>query len=341
MQTQRLGRTGLLVTRTAFGALPIQRVTHEESSRILRKAYEAGINFYDTARGYTDSEEKIGHALGAVRASIIIATKTPASRGADVLRDVGISLEKLRTNYIDLLQLHNPARVPRPGDADGVYDTLLKLKSEGVVRHIGITNHRLAVATEAVRSGLYETVQFPLSSLSSDADLELVEECARRDVGFIAMKALSGGLITKPATSFAFLRRFANVVPIWGIQRESELDEFIALEAAPPPYDEAMEALVEQDRRELSGSFCRGCGYCLPCPVEIPINMAARMSLLLGRAPYHGFVAPEWQRKMELITSCIECGQCRAKCPYELDTPALLKEEYRAYREFVAEHQHD
>ncbi|MFO7850715.1 MAG: aldo/keto reductase [Spirochaetia bacterium] len=338
MQFTRLGQTDLRVTRTAFGALPIQRLSIDEAVYLLRKAYSGGINFFDTARGYTDSEEKIGLALSDVRDSVIIATKSHGKTGEEVRRDVLTSLEKLKTDYIDLFQFHNPDTIPRPGGADGRYETALELKDEGVIRHIGITNHRLAVAFEAVRSGLFETLQFPLSSLSSDKDLDLVRECAELDAGFIAMKALSGGLITNAATSFAFLRSYENVVPIWGIQRESELNEFIALESNPPELDAEMQELIEKDRRELTGAFCRGCGYCLPCPEGIPINMAARLSLLVARAPYKRFLEQEWIDKMELINNCTECGQCSSQCPYELDTPQLLKEEYGKYREFLAYH---
>ena len=158
----------------------------------------------------------------------------------------------------------------------------------------------------------------------------------QHDVGVIAMKALSGGLITKAALSFAFLRQYANVVPIWGIQYEAELDEILAFEQAPPPLDEKMWALIEQDRAALSGAFCRGCGYCMPCPVDIPINMAARLSLLMSRMPYQLFLKDDWKAKMELIAECRECGQCKAQCPYELDTPNLLKRQLTAYREFYA-----
>jgi aryl-alcohol dehydrogenase-like predicted oxidoreductase len=204
MQKTRLGKTGLQVTRTAFGALPIQRLNEEDAVNLLRKAYEAGINFFDTARGYTDSEEKIGHALSDVRHNIIIATKSGATDRKTIRKDLETSLSKLKTDYIDLFQLHNPACMPDPDDMDGAYQALADAKREGLVRHIGMTNHRLDLAMKAVASGLFETIQFPLSSLSSGQDLSLVAACDMQDVGFIAMKAMSGGLITNAASSFAF-----------------------------------------------------------------------------------------------------------------------------------------
>jgi len=338
MDKIRLGRTNLWVSRSSFGALPIQRISLEEAAGLLRKAYENGINFFDTARGYTDSEEKIGYALSDVRKDIIIATKSHAKDKKSLFQDLETSLKKLRTDYIDIYQLHNPQSLPDPDDPDGLYSGLVEAREKGMIRFIGITNHRLQLAMEAVASGLYDTIQFPLSSLSSPEDLQLIEECKARDIGLIAMKALSGGLIVNAATTFAFLRQFDNVVPIWGIQRESELDEFLALEKNPPVLDKEMEALIEKDRRELSGAFCRGCGYCMPCPVGIPIPMAARISLLLERAPYQQFLTDEWRENMNRIEQCLECGQCRSQCPYELDTPKLLRSMLKTYNEFYANH---
>lgn len=334
MDKMRLGRTNLMVTRSGFGALPIQRVTFEEAKVLLQKAYNNGINFFDTARGYTDSEEKIGYALSEVRKDIIIATKSPAKDKKTLFEHLETSLKKLKTDYVDILQLHNPTVLPDPEDPESLYSGLLEAKKKGLVRFIGITNHRIGLAVEAAESGLYDTIQFPLNSLSADADLKLIEVCKGKDLGVIAMKALSGGLITNAASTFAFLRQFDNVVPIWGIQRESELDEFLALEKNPPVLDEAMWKTINKDRRELAGDFCRGCGYCLPCPAGIEIPTAARISLLLRRAPVKGHLSEEFKEKMERINNCIECGHCRNHCPYKLDTPNLLKRELKNYIEF-------
>lgn len=338
MDQIRLGRTNLKVSRSGFGALPIQRITFQEAGKLFRKAYDHGINFFDTARAYTDSEEKIGAALADLRERIIIATKTQAEDRKTFFEDLETSLRKLKTDYIDIYQLHNPKVLPNPEDAEDLYQALLEAKDKGMVRFIGITNHRLDLAIAAANSGLYDTVQYPLSLLSSDKDLGLIDLCKQKDVGLIAMKALSGGLINNGRAAFAFLRQYQNVVPIWGVQKESELDEFLACEQKPPVLDEAMRQIINQFRAELSGEFCRGCGYCLPCPAGIPIPMAARMALFLGRAVYQSFMTDEWRRQMELIENCINCGHCRAHCPYELDTPELLKRNLKAYREFYQKH---
>ena len=171
--------------------------------------------------------------------------------------------------------------------------------------------------------------------ISAEKDLGLIAACRDRDIGLIAMKALSGGLITNAAAAFAFMRQFDTLVPIWGIQRERELDEFIALEAHPPVLDDAMRRAIEKDRAELAGDFCRGCGYCLPCPAGIPIAQAARMSLLLRRTLVQRFLTDQWKADMAKIRDCQECGHCREQCPYELDTPAILKKMLADYEAFL------
>jgi len=334
METIRLGRTNIKASRTAFGALPIQRVTFEQAKLILRKAYENGINFFDTARAYTDSEEKIGYALSGVRKQIFIATKSHAKDKKELLVHLEESLRKLKTDYVDIFQFHNPPAVPSFNDPDGIYQAAFDAKAQGKIRFIGISFHKLSAAIEAAESKKFDTIQFPLSSLSSKEDLALVELCRKNDIGFIAMKALSGGLIMNAASTFAFLRQFGNVLPIWGIQCESELDEFLALESNPPVLDYAMMKEIDKDREELSGSFCRGCGYCQPCSVGIPIELSARMSLFLRRAPYQQFLTDEFKEKMERIKNCTNCGNCRKNCPYALDIPKILKSNLADYREF-------
>jgi predicted aldo/keto reductase-like oxidoreductase len=332
----RLGRTNLEVSKDAFGALPIQRASMEEAVKILRKALDGGINFFDTARGYSDSEEKIGAALSSRRNEFYIATKSHAKTGAELLKDLDASLEKLKTDRIDVYQFHAPGFVPGPGDESGLYDAALKAKAQGKIRFIGISNHKLPLAKEAVESGLFDTLQFPFSYLSSPAEIDLTRLCAEKNIGFIAMKALSGGLITDIFAARSWMSAHANVVPIWGIQRETELDELLRAAREGGNLTAEQEAKIEKDRTELAGEFCRGCGYCLPCPAEIPINMAARLSLLLKRSPAARFLTPDYQKIMARIDNCQRCGHCKSHCPYGLDAPALLEKNYRWYKEFLA-----
>ncbi len=334
MEMVRLGKTELLVTKNGFGALPVQRVNMETAVHILRKAYDNGINYFDTARAYSDSEEKIGNALADVRENIIISTKTMARTVEGFWADLEMSLEKMKTDYVDIYQFHNPPFCPKPGDGSGLYEAMLEAKAQGKVRHIGITSHSLAIAEEAVKSGLYETLQFPFSYLASDKEEALVHLCKEKDVGFICMKALAGGLITRSDVAYAYLAQFP-VAPIWGIQKENELDEFLSYNENPPVLTEDRLAYIEKEKQELAGEFCRGCGYCMPCPVGIEINNCARMSLLLRRSPAAGHLSEAGQAKMKKIEDCIECGQCAAKCPYGLDTPNLLKKNYEDYKTFL------
>lgn len=336
MQKVTLGKTGITVNKNGFGALPIQRISVEEAGKILRKAYDNGVDFYDTARLYTDSEEKIGLALSDVREQIYISSKTAAQTAEAFWRDLETTLGNLKTDYLDIYQFHNPALCPKPGDGTGLYEAMLKAKEQGKIRHIGITNHRLAVAKEAVESGLYDTLQFPFSYLSSEQEQDLVCMCRRADMGFIAMKALSGGLIMNSAAAYAFMLEQEGVLPIWGIQRERELDEFLSYQEKEPVMEGKIKEVIEHDREELKGEFCRGCGYCMPCPVGIEINNCARMSLMIRRAPSDAQLTEEMQAKMKKIEECLHCGKCKGKCPYGLDTPALLEKNYKDYKEILA-----
>lgn len=336
MQKVSLGKTGLVVNRNGFGALPIQRIDKGAAVKLLQRAYANGIDFYDTARGYTDSEEKIGAAFSpAERSGIILASKTAAKTAEGFWQDLHDSLRLLNTDCIDIYQFHTPPFCPRPGDESGLYDAALTAREQGKIRHIGITNHRLKVAEEAVESGLYATLQFPFSYLADERELALVEACREHDMGFIAMKALAGGLIRHADAAYAFMTQFAHVVPIWGIQRESELDAFLDCQKTPPMLNQAIQAQIEQDRAALAGDFCRSCGYCMPCPVDIQLNQCARMGLLLRRAPSAQWLSDAWQAEMRKIESCQQCGQCSARCPYGLDTPALLRKNYEDYQTFL------
>ena len=322
MDMVTLGRTGITVPKNAFGALPVQRVEVDEGVRILRAAYDGGITFFDTARAYTDSEKKVGLAFAGMRDKVYIATKTAATTPEAFWKDLETSLKTLQTDYIDIYQFHNPSFCPKPGDGSGLYECMLKAKEQGRIRHIAITNHRLAVAEEAVESGLYDTLQFPFCYLATDADIRLAEKTAAAGMGFIAMKSLSGGLITNAAAAYAFAAQYPGVLPIWGVQRMSELEEFLAFMDAPPRMDDAMRALIEKDRQELMGDFCRGCGYC--------------MRQLIRRSPSAQWLSPAWQEKMLRIDNCLHCGHCMSRCPYGLNTPELLAKNLQDYKEILA-----
>lgn len=341
MEKVRLGRTELYVTKTAFGALPIQRISKADAVKLVRRAYEAGINYFDTANMYTDSEEKLGAALHDVRQNVIISTKSGGTDKKTVLAHIEESLRRMQTDYIDLFQFHNPAVLPDPNDPNGPYAAALEMQQKGYIRHIGITNHRLHVARESIESGAFETLQFPFCYLASDQDYDLVERCRQADMGFIAMKGLSGGLLNNAEACYAFMRQYDNVVPIWGIQHEWELDQWLELTERDPGMTPELEEVIRRDRQELAGEFCRSCGYCLPCAAGIDIPQAARMSALLRRSPYQPYMSDEWHAKMHKIEECVHCDACKSRCPYGLDTPALLQRMLADYDAFYAVHHND
>ena len=331
----QLGHTGIEIEKNGFGCLPIQRISKEDAAYLLRKAADGGMNYFDTARAYSDSEEKLGYAFAGMREQVVIATKTMAQTGEALRKDLEASLKALNTGYIDVYQFHNPAFVPRPGGEDGLYDAALEAQAQGKIRHIAITNHRLAVAHEAIDSGLYALLQFPYSYLAGPQEQELVDKCKKNGMGFVAMKGMAGGLIRDGMAAAAWMAQQPGVVPIWGVQHEWELDQFLSCVREAPQLTPEYQAVIGKDRSELAGDFCRGCGYCMPCPMGIEINQCARMSLMLRRAPAAGWLSQEWQENMKRIEQCLHCGQCSSRCPYGLDTPRLLEENYRDYQTYL------
>lgn len=335
MKTITLGSTGITTPQNAFGALPIQRVDQSEAVRLLRRAYDGGMTYFDTARAYTDSEEKVGEAFDGMRHKVFLATKTGAQDAGTFWQHLHQSLKNLRTDYIDVYQLHMARQCFAPEDGTGLYEAMLEAKAQGKIRHIGITAHKIGVAEEIVRSGLYETLQFPFSYLATERDIALVRACTEAGMSFIAMKGLSGGLLTNARACMAFMSQY-DALPIWGVQREKELDEWLAFFHGDCGMTEEIAAWIEKDRQELLDEFCRGCGYCAPCTVGIVINQCARMSQMVRRAPSESWLSPHWQEEMMKIENCIECGVCKTRCPYELDIPRLLKKNLADYKAILA-----
>ena len=336
MNTLTLGSTGITTPQNAFGALPIQRVPEDLAVRLLRRAYEGGMVYFDTARAYSNSEERVGKAFAGMREKVVIATKTLARTPEGFWADLETSLRMLQTDYIDVYQLHNIQQCYRPDDGTGLYECMLEAKRQSKILHLGVTAHKIDVAEEAIDSGLYETLQFPFSYLSSPREMALVDKCAAANMGFVIMKGMAGGLITHADAAMAFVSQFKNVMPIWGIQKEAELEEWLSFMEQTPVMNEELTAFIEQEKKELAGSFCRGCGYCMPCPAGIMINQCARMSLMLRRAPSQAWLTPYWQEEMKKIENCLHCGQCTKKCPYELNTPELLEKNYQDYQQVLA-----
>ena len=331
MKQITLGKTGITTPQNAFGALPIQRVEKKEAVCILRKAHDGCMIFFDTARAYSDSEEKLGEAFSGIRDQIYIASKTMATTPEGFWDHLHTSLKKLKTDYLDIFQFHCVKQCYQPDDGTGMYEAMVEAKKQGKIRHIGITAHKIGIAEDIVKSGLYETLQFPFSYLATDRDIALVKSCAAAGMGFIAMKGLSGGLLTNAAACMAFMTQY-DILPIWGVQRENELDQWLRYFHEECTMTDEIRAFIEKYRKELLGDFCRGCGYCAPCAVGIVINQCARMSQMVRRAPSADWLSPHWQEEMMKIENCIECGACKKRCPYELDIPRLLKKNLKDYK---------
>lgn len=343
MKNITLGSTGITVPQNAFGALPIQRDSEEIAAALLIKAYEGGMRFFDTARAYSDSEKKVGIAFGGDngifknhRDKIFIATKTHSTTPEGFWNDLNESLSLMKCGYIDVYQFHQMNVCWKMGDGSGMYECMLEAKKQGKIRHIGATTHKIGIANEIVESGLYETLQYPFSYLASDKDLELYDSVKAHNMGFICMKGLAGGLINHSDAAMAFMTMYDNALPIWGIQRESELNEWLSYMDKTPEMTPEIKEYITKEREELSGNFCRGCGYCMPCTVGITINQCNRMSLMLRRAPAKAWLSDYWQEEMKKIEDCIDCHVCMSRCPYELDIPALLRENLADYKKVLS-----
>ena len=330
-----LGKTGIKTPQNAFGALPIQRVDTATAVKLLRRAYDGGMTFFDTARAYSDSEEKMGEAFDGMREKVFISSKTMAKNPESFWADLETTLRNLRTDYLDIYQFHCVQQCYKPGDGTGMYEAMVEAKKQGKIRHIGITAHLIGVAEEIVESGLYETLQFPFSYLASEREIALVEAADKAGMGFLAMKGLAGGLLTNSTACMAFMSGY-NVLPLWGIQRENELDEWLGFFETEAKMTDEIEAFINEDRKSLMGDFCRGCGYCLPCAAGIQINNCARMSQLIRRAPSANFLSEEWQGLMMKVEECINCGLCKSRCPYGLNTPELLRKNLADYKAILS-----
>ena len=338
MKTILLGKTGLKVTKTSMGCLPVQRCDKDYAVKLLQAAYDGGIRYFDTANAYTDSEEKIGLALRDVRDDIVLSTKSADRTKEGVIKHIELSLQRMKTDYIDLFQFHNVPEMPDPNDPNGAYAGAMEAKHRGWIRHIGFSSHRVNVAEECIASGYFETCQFPFSYISSERDLALAVKCKDKGMGYIAMKGLAGGLLTNARACYAFMNTYDNVVPIWGIQKMEELEQWLALSQEDPEMDEDLSKFIRKERQELAGTFCRSCGYCMPCTVGIEIRNCARMNMLLRRSPWQQYMTKEWYNKMQKINDCVGCGLCASRCPYQLDTPNLLKYMLKDYNDFYKTH---
>lgn len=249
MEYVRLGKSNLMISRVAIGAMSLNKVESEEkAAELIRNAYTQGINFFDTSRNTPDCEKLLGDSLGDIRASVMIASKTSAQSGAEVFSDLEESLNTMHTDSIDLYQYESDSFMPEEKGVDGIYAALKSLKDSGKIKSLGIATQDIDIAEKAVTSGLYDTLQFPFSMISPDETRQIVELCRENDVGFIAMQPLCGGILTSIPLAYGFLHEYENVIPLWGVQAQEELDQILYFNEHPPVIDEKFKEDVEKIR---------------------------------------------------------------------------------------------
>lgn len=334
MDYRRLGKTGLMVSTIGFGGIPIQRVDAAGAAKAIHKAQDMGINFIDSARGYTISEEFIGEALKGRRDKWYIATKSMARTKDAMEKDIEISLKNLKTDYIDLYQIHNIKEMDsyhQITSEDGALAALLKAKSQGKIGHIGITFHSLDVLKHAIESGLFETVMYPYNIVETQAE-EAFRRAKELDLGVIAMKPMAGGALTNGTLAMRFIANNKNItIAIPGMADIKEVEENVrAVEGFNGLTDDEKQECIRISE-ELGQNFCRRCGYCAPCPkgIDIPFSF-------IVRSYYENYDLKDWAceryKAMKAhAEDCIECGACESKCPYNLPIRKMLKDVKKSF----------
>ena len=329
------GKTGLTVSELGFGGIPIIRLDTSQAVDVLRRAYERGITLYDTANAYRDSEEKIGLAFKGMRDKVVLASKTIRRDADGAMVQLENSLRMMKTDYIDIYQLHQIAQekdweyVAGPC---GALEAAVKAREQGKVKCIGVTSHNLTMAIKLVKSGLFNTVQFPFNFIEDAAKDELHIAARKRGMGILVMKPFAGGMIDNADIAFKFLRQHPNAIPLPGFDSVERVDEVVSLYERPNRVTQKDRQLIEKYRLDLGKQFCRRCEYCQPCPKGVMITMAMGYKIIASRMSPH--VAVEFSKiPMESVLLCTDCRECIDRCPYELPIPDILKAHYDLYEQ--------
>lgn len=327
MQYRVLGKTGLNISALGFGGIPIQRIDAEGTKELMHKMMAAGVNYIDSARGYTVSEEYLGYALEGIRDKFVLATKSMARDKEGMARDIDISLKNFRTDYIDLYQFHNPnmaqlEQILAPG---GAMEAMLEAKAAGKIGHIGITLHSLDVFKKVLEYDWVESVMYPYNIVENQGE-ETIAKCAEKNIGFIAMKPLAGGALEDATLAMRFICANPNVsVVIPGMAEEKELNQNLAAANDSAPLCDEELAAMDKIRKELGNNFCRRCGYCAPCTsgIGIPAALIAEgYSLRYGLQTY---AEQRYAASGNPASTCVDCGLCEERCPYHLPIRQMLK----------------
>ena len=332
MEYRILGKTGLHISRMGFGGIPIQRIDAEGTKALMQQLKAAGVNFIDTARGYTVSEEYLGYALEGIRQDFVIATKSMARTKAAMASDIDISLKNLRTDYIDLYQVHNatPEQLQQVVAPGGALEALQEAKAAGKIGHIGLTSHSLDTFKMALDMDWVETFMFPYNIVETQAE-KLIAECAKRNIGFIDMKPLAGGAIENATLALRYICANDDVtVVIPGMAEPKELEQNIAAVSDTSAITPEEKAAFLEVRNQLGTNFCRRCNYCQPCAAGINISGAFLFDGYLQRYGLGEWAKSRYATMDKKASDCIGCGACEARCPYSLPIRDMLKK--------VAEH---
>ncbi|MCW3975329.1 MAG: aldo/keto reductase [Candidatus Bathyarchaeota archaeon] len=330
MEERILGKTNLKVKALGFGGIPIQRVSEEEAIEVVRRCYDLGINYFDTARLYSVSEDRIGKALEDVREKVFIATKSICRTESEFLQELDISLKDLRTEWIDVYQLHNVASKEdwiKISSRGGALEAAYKALDRGKIKHLGITSHNSSILTEIVKKDIFEVIQIPYNYLSLMAKEELLPLCNKKNVGTVIMKPMAGGEFSRADVALKFILKDENVdVVIPGMMSVVEVEENVAITSHP--YDLSADdlKLIEEDKNRLGTQFCRGCDYCQPCPQEIPISNILRVESFVKRLKGTDKLKELVKGSKEKVDSCIDCGECESRCPYHLPIREMFHE---------------
>ena len=327
MEYRILGKTGLEISRLGLGGIPIQKIDAQGTKALLRKLMSEGVNFIDTARGYTVSEEYLGFGLDGVREHFVLATKSMARTKDAMAKDIATSLEKLRTDYIDLYQLHNPnaqdlERVMAP---DGALEALSEAKAQGKIGHIGITLHSVELFSKAVELPWVETIMFPYNIVETQGE-ELIARCAEKNIGFICMKPLAGGAIDDAVTALRFVVSNPGVtVVIPGMADEAEIQQNVSATADTTPLTGAEQAKIATIRGQLGTNFCRRCNYCAPCTVGINIPSVFLFEGYFSRYNLKQWAVDRYSQLPKTASDCVGCGACEERCPYQLPIRKMME----------------
>jgi predicted aldo/keto reductase-like oxidoreductase len=334
MKKTRFGKTELMVSRIAFGGIPIMRLPKTDAAKLVRESINLGINFIDTANGYTDSEEKIGEAIrGMKREDLIIASKTTAPDKKLFNEHLNLSLERLGTEYIDIYQLHNVSSdsqrdaVFGPG---GAMEGLEEAVKAGKVRFPGFSSHSLVHAIEIMKNGRFASVQLPFNYIDIDAANEAIPLAKNLDMGFISMKPMGGGLLDNAGLSFRFLGQYDSIIPDPGIEKLEEIQEICKIVEKNDGLSEEDKKEIERLQKEFGSSWCHRCDYCLPCPQGAHISLVLNIENSFKRMPAERARSMIGQSVGKART-CLECRLCVSRCPYKLDIPSLLKEKIKVW----------